>query len=97
MTDTTVVVTEGEAREPNWLWWVIVVIGLLIGVADAGTHLVLGSVIALLEIVAGIVIVAEPHIGYSTLAIITGIWLILSGLGVAAMGVAVHRAAQARG
>ena len=186
MTDTTVVVTEGEAREPNWLWWVIVVIGLLsvvagvilmfkpshslstlavifgifllldgiaeliqsfgrtenralaailgvlaivfglllirhpsgavtaiglligiwlvaagivrlIRVVYAGTHLVLGSVIALLEIVAGIVIVAEPHIGYSTLAIITGIWLILSGLGVAAMGVAVHRAAQARG
>ena len=187
MTDTTIVVTEGEAHEPSWLWWVILVIGvlsvaagvilvlkpshslstlavifgiflLLDGIAEliesfgravehralaailgvlaivfglllirhpsgavtaiglligiwlvaAGivrlirasyirTHRALGVAIALLEIVAGIVIVSQPHIGYATLAIITGIWLILSGLGAVAMGLAVRHGAEARG
>ncbi len=187
MTDTTIVVSEGEVPEPSWLWWVILLIGvlsvaagvilvlkpshslstlavifgiflLLDGIAEviesfgrevenralaailgvlaivfglllirhpsgavtaiglligiwlvaAGIvrlirafyvrrHLALGIVIALLEIVAGIVIVSQPHIGYATLAIITGIWLILSGLGAVAMGLAVHRAPEPRG
>ena len=35
----------------------------------------------------GIAVVANPHIGYATLAILTGIWLILSGIGTIALGV----------
>ena len=79
------------------IWLVAAGIVRLIRAVYVGAHLALSVVIALLEIVAGIVIVSNPHIGYSTLAIISGIWLILSGLGVVALGVAVHRAAQARG
>ena len=79
------------------IWLVAAGIVRLIRAVYVGTHLLLGVLIALLEIVVGIVIVSEPHIGYSTLAIISGIWLILSGLGVAALGVAVHRAAEGRG
>jgi uncharacterized membrane protein HdeD (DUF308 family) len=37
--------------------------------------------LSLLEIVIGIAIVANPNIGYTTLAVIAGIWLIVSGLG----------------
>jgi uncharacterized membrane protein HdeD (DUF308 family) len=34
------------------------------------------------------VIVSDPHIGYATLAILTGIWLILNGLATIAIGFA---------
>jgi len=34
------------------------------------------ALIALLEIAVGIVIVSDPHIGYTALAVIEGIWLI---------------------
>jgi uncharacterized membrane protein HdeD (DUF308 family) len=51
--------------------------------------------IALLEIFVGIAVVANPHIGYATLAILTGIWLILSGIGTIALGVEIRRAARA--
>ena len=56
---------------------------------------VLGVLIALLEIFVGIAVVANPHIGYATLAILTGIWLILSGIGTIALGVEIRRVARA--
>ena len=65
------------------------VIRLLLAIA-VGPRLLLGIVVALLEIVAGIVIVANPHIGYATLAVLTGIWLILNGIGAIAVGVAIR-------
>jgi uncharacterized membrane protein HdeD (DUF308 family) len=43
--------------------------------------------IALLEIVVGVVIVSDPHIGYTTLAILIGIWLIINGLAWIGLGV----------
>ena len=58
-----------------------------------GVQPLLRAVIAVIEICAGVVIVAEPHIGYSTLAIIAGIWLILNGVGVVVFGVALRAAA----
>jgi uncharacterized membrane protein HdeD (DUF308 family) len=33
-----------------------------------------------------VVIVAQPHIGYATLAIIIGIWLIINGLAMIGLG-----------
>jgi uncharacterized membrane protein HdeD (DUF308 family) len=69
-------------------------IGLLIGiwlVAAAAVRLIrafvassrplLQIVIALIEGAVGIVIVSDPHIGYATLAIVLGIWLIVYGIG----------------
>ena len=46
-----------------------------------GGHVVLRVLIALLEIVVGVIVVSDPHIGYATLAILLGIWLIINGLG----------------
>ena len=54
----------------------------------------LGVLVALLEVFVGIAIVSDPHIGYATLAILIGIWLIVSGIGTIALGLTVHRAAQ---
>lgn len=78
-------------------------IGLLIGIwliAAGALRLLravavpglLQAVIAVVEIVVGIVIVSDPHIGYATLAILTGIWLILNGLGMIGLGLAVRKA-----
>jgi uncharacterized membrane protein HdeD (DUF308 family) len=55
-----------------------------------GTPTFLRVVLALLEVVVGIVIVANPHIGYATLAILLGIWLIINGVGMTALGFAIH-------
>lgn len=54
--------------------------------AIAGPRPLLSSLIALVEIVAGIAIVSNPHIGYTTLAILLGIWLIINGIGTMAFG-----------
>jgi len=69
-------------------------IGILIGIwlVAAGVIRLVGAIVypgrrllrllvALLEVLVGIVIVADPHIGYATLAVIAGIWLIVGGLG----------------
>lgn len=47
-------------------------------------------VVALLEIVAGIVIVSSPHISFATLALLLGISLLLNGLAMVALGWAVR-------
>jgi uncharacterized membrane protein HdeD (DUF308 family) len=39
-----------------------------------------------MELIAGIVIVADPSIGYTTLAILVGIGFILNGIGMTALG-----------
>ena len=81
----------------------VTAIGLLIGIwliAAGALRLLravavpglLQAVIAVVEIVVGIVIVSDPHIGYATLAILTGIWLILNGLGMIGLGLAVRKA-----
>ena len=83
----------------------VAAIGLIIGIwlVAAGIirlvrSLVLGIsfwqvVVAAVEVVAGIVIVSDPHIGYATLAVLTGIWLILNGIATIALGLTVRRLA----
>ena len=79
------------------IWLVVAgVVGLVRAIAE-GPHRLLRGLLAVLEIVAGIVIVANPHIGYGTLAILAGIWLILNGIGSIALGVALHGVTPAQG
>jgi len=47
-----------------------------------GWHALAGA----LELIAGIVIVANPNIGYTTLAILVGIGFIVNGIGLTALG-----------
>jgi uncharacterized membrane protein HdeD (DUF308 family) len=74
------------------IWLVAAGVVRLMRALVASAHPVLQIVIALLEIVFGILIVSEPHIGYSTLAIIVGIWLIINGVIAIVMGFAVRSA-----
>ena len=55
-------------------------------------HRIFRLLIAAVELVAGIVIVSDPHIGYSALAIIAGICLIAGGIGQIALGLSLRRA-----
>jgi len=49
-----------------------------------------GIVVALLEIAAGIIIVATPPIGFTTLALLTGIAFIVNGVAIFALGWMMH-------
>jgi uncharacterized membrane protein HdeD (DUF308 family) len=83
----------------------VTAIGLLIGIwlvaagsirffkaVVEGVRPFLRSVIAWLEICAGVVILSDPHIGYTALAVIAGIWLIVNGFGVSTLGLALRMA-----
>jgi uncharacterized membrane protein HdeD (DUF308 family) len=49
-----------------------------------------GIVVALLEIAAGVIIVATPPIGFATLALLTGIAFIVNGVAIFALGWMMH-------
>lgn len=48
------------------------------------------ALVGIVELVAGIVIVADPSIGYTTLAIVVGIGFVFNGVGMAALGWVAH-------
>jgi uncharacterized membrane protein HdeD (DUF308 family) len=49
-----------------------------------------GIVVALLEVAAGVIIVATPPIGFATLALLTGIAFIVNGVAIFALGWMMH-------
>jgi len=78
-------------------------IGLIIGISliaagvlrllrAGATGGLLRAAIGVLEVIFGLVIVSDPHIGYATLAILLGIWLILNGLAWIGLGFVVRTA-----
>ena len=77
------------------IWMVAAGVVRLVRTLVVGRRPVLGVLVALLEVIVGIVIVSDPHIGYATLAVLVGIWLILSGIGTIGIAVAIRRAADA--
>ena len=73
------------------LWLVAAGVVRLLRAIVTGTP-ILQAVIAVVEIVVGVVIVSEPHIGYATLAVLTGLWLLVNGIGTIGLGLAVRTA-----
>jgi uncharacterized membrane protein HdeD (DUF308 family) len=55
---------------------------------------VLRVAIAVLEILIGVAVVSDPHIGYATLAVLVGIWLILNGVALVALGLVLRNATR---
>jgi uncharacterized membrane protein HdeD (DUF308 family) len=53
-------------------------------------HRLWNIVVALIEVVAGIVIVSSPHIGFATLALLVGISFILNGIAMSVLGWTMH-------
>jgi uncharacterized membrane protein HdeD (DUF308 family) len=63
-----------------------------VGSITWGSHRLLRAALAIVEVIIGIVIVSDPHIGYTALAIILGIWLLVCGAGTIALGILVRNA-----
>jgi len=74
------------------IWLVVAGALRLVRAFAFGGHTLLRVLIALLEIVVGVIVVSDPHIGYATLAILLGIWLIINGLAWIGLGIAVRAA-----
>jgi uncharacterized membrane protein HdeD (DUF308 family) len=72
------------------IWLIAAGVVRLIGAFAYPGHRIWRIFVALVLGVFGIVIVSEPHIGYATLALISGICFILYGVGMVAVGWALH-------
>jgi uncharacterized membrane protein HdeD (DUF308 family) len=76
--------------------WLIAAAVVRVVVAFAlGEHRLRRVVVAVILAIAGIAIVSSPHIGYATLAVIAGIGFISYGIGMLALGWAMHSARRA--
>lgn len=69
------------------IWLVAVGVIRLVQSFEADRHRVWAVIVALVEIIAGIVIVSSPGIGLATLAILIGVSLIVNGASVVVLGV----------
>ncbi len=58
-------------------------------------RVLLQTVIALVEAAVGVAIVSDPHIGYTALALVAGIWLIANGIGLMATAYLLRTATRA--
>ncbi len=72
------------------IWLIAIGVARFVEAFEDPDNRVWRILVALILVVFGIVIVAEPHIGYATLAIITGICLICYGVGMLGLGWAMH-------
>lgn len=74
------------------LWLIALGVVRLISAFESEERRGWNLAMAAIELIAGIVIVANPHIGYATLALITGISFIFNGIGLFALGWLLHGA-----
>jgi len=72
------------------IWLVVVGVVRLFVAFDQADHRGWHLLAAGLEILAGVVIVSSPDIGYATLALLAGLAFIFNGMGIFALGWAMH-------
>ena len=72
------------------IWLVAAGVIRLLRALSGGARPALQIVVALLEVCVGIAVVANPRIGYATLALLVGIWLIVNGIGTIALSLAIR-------
>lgn len=77
------------------IWLVAAGVIRLIRAVVTRERVLLRLAISVLEILVGIAVVSDPHIGYATLAVLVGIWLILNGIGTIAAALAIKGASAA--
>ncbi|MEZ5077877.1 MAG: DUF308 domain-containing protein [Solirubrobacterales bacterium] len=73
------------------LWLIVAGLIRTIVAVEEIEHRAWHAFAGVLELVAGIVIVASPDIGFATLAILVGIGFILNGIGIGALGWGMHQ------
>lgn len=67
-------------------WLIALGVVRFIGAFEAEEHRGWSFLVAAIELIAGIAIVSSPHIGFATLALLTGIAFIANGVGLFAFG-----------
>jgi len=72
------------------LWLITIGVIRIVEAFEVVAHRGWGVFAGVIELVAGIVIVSNPHIGYTTLAILVGIGFIINGAGMLGLGWAMH-------
>jgi uncharacterized membrane protein HdeD (DUF308 family) len=72
------------------IWLVAAGVIRMIRAIALGGHVVLRVFIALVEIAVGIAVISDPHIGYATLAVLIGIWLIVNGIASIVLALAIR-------
>jgi uncharacterized membrane protein HdeD (DUF308 family) len=72
------------------LWLIVIGVIRIATAFDQYDHRGWYALAGAVELIAGIAIVANPDIGFATLAILVGIGFIINGLGLAALGWALH-------
>lgn len=73
------------------LWLIAIGVVRIIAAFEAEEHRWSNVALGAVAVIAGIVIVANPHIGFATLALFTGIAFIAQGVGLFVLGWEVHR------
>ena len=76
------------------LWLIVIGVIRFATAFDEYEHRGWHAFVGAIELVAGIVIVADPSIGFATLAILVGIGFIVNGIGLAVLGWAVRAVRQ---
>jgi len=76
------------------IWLMAIGVLRFIAAFDGGSHALWRASLGVLEVVAGIVIISVPNIGYATLAVIAGISFIANGAGLMVLGWAIHGLAK---
>ena len=74
------------------LWLIAVGVVRFVVAFDESEHRGWNLAVGAIQAIAGIVIIANPDIGYTTLAVLAGIAFILNGLGMCGLGWSMHSA-----
>jgi uncharacterized membrane protein HdeD (DUF308 family) len=77
------------------LWLIVLGLIRLIRAFDQPDHRGWAMLSGIVELLGGIVIVASPHIGVATLALLVGIVFIVRGVALCVVAWALHRATRA--
>ena len=72
------------------IWLIVIGVIRFATAFDEYEHRAWYALAGVIELIAGIVIVANPDIGYATLAILVGIAFIINGIGLGALGWGLH-------
>jgi uncharacterized membrane protein HdeD (DUF308 family) len=76
------------------IWLIVVGVVRFVVAFEMHGHRTWRFVLAAIEVIAGIVIVSDPHIGFATLALFVGLAFIINGIGLVMVGIAVRMAGK---
>ena len=73
------------------IWLIVVGVIRFVAAFEMAEHRGWNLIAGAIELIAGIVIVSDPNIGYATLAVLVGISFIVNGMGMFGLGWNMHR------